>query len=50
MAAVAVDLTQGIMNGFATGVGVGLANWIIIKRLENLEKREKLVKEQEDKK
>jgi len=36
---VQLELWQGIINGFATGIGVGLANWIAIKRLENLEKK-----------
>jgi len=34
-----IDVWNGIVQGFSTGIGVGLSNWILIKRLENLEKR-----------
>lgn len=34
-----LGLWQGVLNGFFTGLGVGLANWIFIKRLEYLEKK-----------
>ena len=34
-----VDITQGIINGFATGIGAGIANYLIIRRLETIEKR-----------
>lgn len=34
-----VDLLQGILSGFAGGIGAGLANYFIIKRLEQAEKR-----------
>ena len=34
-----IDLWQGIVQGFATGLGVGFANWLFIKRLESLEKK-----------
>ena len=34
-----MEIWQGIINGFSTGIGVGLANWLAIKRLEHLEKR-----------
>ena len=34
-----VDLLQGILTGFATGLGAGAANYFIIKRLEKIEKR-----------
>ena len=34
-----VDIMQGILNGFATGIGVGIANYLIIKRFEIIEKR-----------
>ena len=30
-------LYQGIIQGFATGIGVCLANWFLIKRLEGIE-------------
>lgn len=30
---------QGILNGFATGIGAGIANYLIIRRLETIEKR-----------
>jgi hypothetical protein len=33
------DLIPGIVSGFATGIGVGLANWVFIKRLEEFEKK-----------
>ena len=33
-----VDITQGILNGFATGIGAGIANYLIIRRLETIEK------------
>ena len=32
-----IDLWQGILNGFASGIGVGLSNWLLIKRLEKME-------------
>lgn len=28
---------QAILTGFFTGIGVGLANWLLIKRLEHIE-------------
>ena len=34
-----VDVMQGILTGFATGLGAGAANYFIIKRLENIEKK-----------
>ena len=34
-----IDLVQGIMNGFAAGLGAGIANWLLIKRLEIIEKK-----------
>lgn len=34
-----VDMVQAILTGFFTGIGVGLANWLLIKRLEKLEKQ-----------
>ena len=34
-----VDITQGILNGFATGIGAGIANYLIIRRLETIENR-----------
>ena len=34
-----VDVIQGILNGFATGLGAGAANYFIIKRLEKIEKK-----------
>lgn len=34
-----VDMIQAILTGFFTGIGVGLANWLLIRRLENIEKR-----------
>lgn len=33
-----VDLWQGIFNGFAAGIGVGVANWVFVRRLEHIEK------------
>lgn len=45
-----MEIWQGIVNGFSTGIGVGLANWIAIKRLEHLEKRiEKRINKNADK-
>lgn len=32
-----VELLQGILTGFSTGIGVGFANWLLIKRLEAIE-------------
>ena len=32
-----LDLYNTVANGFATGLGVGLSNWLLIKRLESLE-------------
>ena len=37
MRGMAVDLWQGVVNGFASGLGVGMANWLLIKRLERFE-------------
>jgi len=34
-----VDVIQGIITGFATGLGAGAANYFIIKRLEKIENR-----------
>ncbi|MDP3765297.1 MAG: hypothetical protein Q8R04_02190 [Nanoarchaeota archaeon] len=34
-----IDIWQGIVQGFSTGLGVGFANWLLIKRLEALEKK-----------
>ena len=34
-----VDILQGVLTGFATGLGAGAANYFIIKRLEKIEKR-----------
>ena len=36
---VTLDLWQGIMNGFATGIGAGVANYFIIRRFEKVEKK-----------
>lgn len=33
-----VDITQSILNGFATGIGAGMANYLIIRRLETIER------------
>lgn len=27
----------GIITGFCSGIGTGLANWLLIKRLEHIE-------------
>lgn len=35
----AIDLWQGIVNGFSSGLGVGIANYLILKRLEMIEAR-----------
>lgn len=35
----AVEIVNGVVQGFATGIGVGLANWFLIKRLGSLEHR-----------
>jgi len=35
----ALDIWGGVIQGFSTGIGVGLSNWIFIKRLEKLEER-----------
>lgn len=40
----ATDILQGILTGFSTGIGVGIANWLLIKRLERLEDRVRNVK------
>jgi len=32
-----IDLMQGILTGFCSGIGMGLANWLLIKRLEKVE-------------
>ena len=34
-----VDIIGNIFAGFSTGLGVGFANWLFIKRLESLEKK-----------
>lgn len=34
-----VNVTEIILSGFFTGIGVGLANWIFLKRLETIEKK-----------
>ncbi len=40
---ISTEIIQGIIMGFSTGIGVGVANWIFIKRLEHIE--EKIIKE-----
>lgn len=35
----ALDIWGGVIQGFCTGAGVGLANWIFVKRLERFEER-----------
>ena len=37
-----IEIWNGIIQGFSTGIGVGFANWLFIKRLEHLEKNIKL--------
>ena len=39
MRGMAVDLWSGVIQGFCTGEGVGLANWVFVKRLEVLEQK-----------
>ena len=34
-----IDIWQGIFTGFCSGLGTGLANWIIIKRLDHIENK-----------
>ena len=34
-----VELLQGILTGFASGLGAGAANYFIIKRFEKIEER-----------
>ena len=33
------ELVAGVVQGFSTGLGAGLANYLFMKRLENVEKR-----------
>jgi len=35
----AYEIWGGVVSGFATGLGVGVANWLFIKRLEKLEEK-----------
>ena len=30
---------NSVIQGFATGIGAGISNWLLIKRLEHLEKK-----------
>ena len=34
-----IEIIQGIIQGFSTGLGVGIAHWIFIQRLEYWEKK-----------
>jgi len=33
----ASEIVQVVIQGFSTGLGVGIANWLLIKRLEYVE-------------
>ena len=35
-------LTSYAMQGFATGLGVGIVNWLFVKRLEKIEEKIKI--------
>ena len=35
----AIEIWQGVVQGFSTGLGVGIANWLLIRRLEHLENK-----------
>ena len=35
----ALDFWGGVIQGFCTGAGVGLANWVFVKSLEKFEEK-----------
>lgn len=32
-----IDIVQGVINGFSSGLGVGIANYFVLKRIEHIE-------------
>jgi hypothetical protein len=36
-----VDIYTVVLTGFASGIGTGLSNWLIVKRLEHIENKVK---------
>ena len=42
-----VDIYTIVLTGFASGIGTGLSNWLIVKRLDHLETKMKGGKDKE---